>query len=374
MKVLIAMGTRPEIIKFYPLIKNLKKSERIIVHTGQHYDYIMSQKFLEELKLPKVDYYLKVGSGTHAEQTSKMMVGLEKIIFKEKPDVVAGLGDTNTTMAAAITAVKAGVPFAHVEAGLRSFDWKMPEEINRIVSDHISSVLFSPTTYASRNLIRENIPRKKIFITGNTIVDACSEYAKIAKKKSNIVKKLGLGEFVLATIHRAENVDDPKKLKKLHSMLSQFPTTIVFPMHPRTRKRLEKAHLLKSLEKNKRIILIEPVGYLDFLSLMMHCKFLITDSGGIQEETATLHVPCLTLRNNTERPESLKSGSNILVGTEPKTVLKYAKKLLKDKKLYNKMKKAKNPFGDGHTGKRIAKILRTHKFGIERSNFLKGLK
>jgi len=368
MKVLIAMGTRPEIIKFYPLIKNLKKSERIIVHTGQHYDYIMSQKFLEELKLPKVDYYLKVGSGTHAEQTSKMMVGLEKIIFKEKPDVVAGLGDTNTTMAAAITAVKAGVPFAHVEAGLRSFDWKMPEEINRIVSDHISSVLFSPTTYAAANLIRENIPRKKIFITGNTIVDVCSEYAKMAKKKSKIVKKLGLGEFVLATIHRAENVDDPKNLKKVYNLLMNFPATIVFPMHPRTRKRLEKAHLLKSLEKNKRIILIEPVGYLDFLSLLMNCRFVITDSGGIQEESAILHVPCLTVRENTERPESIRSGSNILVGTEPKIVLHYAKKLLADDKLYKRMKRARNPFGDGHSGRRIADILRSHRFKIEHSN------
>jgi len=370
MKALILLGTRPEIIKLYPIIKSLRKSERVVVHSGQHYDYIMSQKFLEELRLPKVDYYLNVGSGTHAEQTAKIMTSLEKILLKEKPDVVAVQGDTNTVLAGALTSIKAGIPCAHVEAGLRSYDWKMPEEINRIVADHISSVLFPPTKYAAKNLIREGIPKKKIFITGNTIVDACLEYSGVAKKKSKIVSKLGLGEFALATIHRAENVDSPKNLKKIYNILSRFPTTIVFPMHPRTRKRLEKAKLLKKLEKNKKVVLIEPVGYLDFLSLLMNCRFVITDSGGIQEESSILHVPCLTVRENTERPESIRSGSNILVGTEPKRVLYYAKKLLADDKLYKKMKRTRNPFGDGHSGRRIADILRSRKFEIEHSNYI----
>jgi UDP-N-acetylglucosamine 2-epimerase (non-hydrolysing) len=371
MKALILFGTRPEIIKLYPVITNLKKSERVIVHSGQHYDYLMSQKFLEDLKLPKVDYYLKVGSGSHAEQTSKIMLGLEQVIKKEKPDIVVVQGDTNTVLSGALTAIKAGVPCAHVEAGLRSYDWKMPEEINRIVADHISSALFAPTKDSAKNILNENIPKSKVFVTGNTIVDACLEYSKIAKKKSKIVKKLKLGDFALATIHRAENVDDPVNLKKIYSILSNFPVTIVFPIHPRTRKRLEDAGLLDELEKNKIIMLIDPVGYLDFLSLLMNCRFVITDSGGIQEESSILHVPCLTLRDNTERPESIKCGSNILTGIEPKIVLSYAKKLMEDKRLYNKMKKARNPFGDGRSGKRIVNLLRTHKFTLEHSNFLK---
>jgi UDP-N-acetylglucosamine 2-epimerase (non-hydrolysing) len=332
MKIAFIVGTRPEIIKMSPLIDEVKKKgvNYILIHTGQHYDQEMSQQFFTDLELSQPDYNIGVGSTTQGKQTAVMLEGIEKILLNETPDIILVEGDTNAVMAGAIASSKLHLPLGHVEAGLRSFDKTMPEEINRMIADACSNLFFVPTEESAINLIFEGINPHNIHITGNTIVDACLRNLKIAEKNSNLVSKLDLGENILTlTIHRAENVDDPKRLKNITDALLELnEVTIIFPVHPRTRKNLVKFGFYDSLEEAKHIQMINPVGYLDFLLLLSHSKLVLTDSGGIQEEAITLNLPCITLRYNTERPETVTAGGNILVGTTKKVIVDNSEKIV----------------------------------------------
>ncbi|MBO8174841.1 MAG: UDP-N-acetylglucosamine 2-epimerase (non-hydrolyzing) [Thermococcus sp.] len=360
MKPAFVFGTRPEIIKLAPVIRAFEKRgvKPLLIHTGQHYDYEMSKIFLEELELDSIDYHLEVGSGTQAEQTGIAMIKIEKVLMKEKPDVTLVQGDTNTVLAGALASVKLKIPVAHVEAGLRSFDRTMPEEINRILADHASEVLFAPTEEARKNLENEGI-RKGVYVVGNTIVDAVLQNSEIAERKSDVLERFNLTpkEYILITAHRAENTDSKENLEKLVEILEALPMKAIYPMHPRTRNRLKEFGLWERVKKIENLIVTQPLGYLDFLKLQKNAKIVMTDSGGVQEEGIILNVPCLTLRYNTERPETVKAGGNILVGLEKDRALHYVNKLLNDKEFYEKMASAENPFGDGKAGERIVKIL-----------------
>jgi len=355
MKICIILGTRPEIIKMAPIIRECQRKNLnfFILHTNQHYSENLDKIFFKELELPKPKYNLKVGSGTHAEETGKMLIGIEKVLLKEKPDIVLVEGDTNSVLAGALAATKLQIKVGHVEAGLRSYFREMPEEINRILADHCSDFLFAPTKKAKEILIGEGVPRNKIFITGNTIVDSVFQNLKLAKRKSKILKKLNLkkGKYFLVTAHRAENVDKKERLKGilegLKLVLQKFKLPIIYSIHPRAKKRIKEF----KLKVSKGINLIKPVGFLDFLALEENAKLVLTDSGGIQEETCILKVPCVTLRENTERPETLEIGSNVLSGTNPQKILNSAFKML------NKKRDWKNPFGDGKSGPKIIKII-----------------
>lgn len=358
----IVLGTRPEIIKMSPIIRECERHHipYFILHTGQHYSYDMDRIFFDELELPIAKYHLDVGSGTHAEQTGKIMSGVENILDKEHPNIVLVQGDTNTAMASALAAVKLHIPVGHVEAGLRSFDRNMPEEINRIVADHISDYLFAPTETAKKNLLREGIPDQKIFLTGNTIVDAVHQNQKIAKKTANILHEKGLtpGDYCLATAHRAENVDVRERLEGiilgLQLIHEQYTIPVIIPLHPRTEKMVHDCHL-----RTDGITVIPPVGYLDFLELEANAKVIFTDSGGVQEESCILHVPCVTLRDTTERPETITVGSNMLVGTETKRIVQGFKGMSQKKRGW------KNPFGDGKSGEKIVRICMNMNKGID---------
>ncbi|WP_456396556.1 non-hydrolyzing UDP-N-acetylglucosamine 2-epimerase [Thermococcus sp.] len=360
MKPAFVFGTRPEIIKLSPVIRAFEERgvKPLLIHTGQHYDYEMSRVFLEELELDGIDHHLEVGSGTQAEQTGKAMIKIEKILIDEKPDVVLVQGDTNTVLAGALAAVKLKIPVAHVEAGLRSFDRTMPEEINRILADHASEVLFAPTEEARKNLEREGIT-ENVYVVGNTVVDAVLQNSEIAERKSDVLERFGLKPkgYILITAHRAENTDSREKLRKLVEILEALPMKAIYPMHPRTRNRLKEFGLWEGISSIENLTITKPLGYLDFLRLERNAFAIMTDSGGIQEESIILNVPCLTLRYNTERPETVKAGGNILVGLEKERVLRYLNKLLEDEEFYLKMANAPNPFGDGKAGERIAEIL-----------------
>jgi UDP-N-acetylglucosamine 2-epimerase (non-hydrolysing) len=312
----------------------------------------MDRIFFEELELPLPDFNLDVGSGTHAEQTGKIMTGVEKILMKELPDVVLVQGDTNTVMAGALAAAKLHIKIGHVEAGLRSFDRSMPEEINRIVADHISDYLFAPTENARNNLLKEGIEEDKISVTGNTIVDSVYQNREIAERKVNVLKDLGLvsKEYFLVTAHRAENVDNSNRLKEILKGLeligSEFSLPIVFPVHPRTRKMVKEFGL-----QFDGIRAIEPVGFLEFLQLEGNARLALTDSGGVQEETCILGVPCVTLRDNTERPETLQVGSNMLVGADSQQIREGVLRMMTQGNRWS------NPFGDGQAGQMIIECL-----------------
>jgi UDP-N-acetylglucosamine 2-epimerase (non-hydrolysing) len=354
----IVLGTRPEIIKFSPIIRECMRvgQEFSIIHTGQHYSYNMDRVFFEQLELPESDYNLEIGSGTHAEQTGKMLIGIERLLLKQKPQVVLVEGDTNTVLAGALAATKLGIKIGHVEAGLRSYDKQMPEETNRTLADHCSDLLFAPTPKSRDTLLSEGIPKQKIFVTGNTIVDAVKQNIRIAnKKRKNITQeKLGLKPqtYFVVTLHRQENVDNPDRLRRIAKGLEKVQKDtgypIVYPIHPRTKKNLEKLGL-----QLKEIKTTDPLDYLNFLWLESNAKLVLTDSGGVQEETCTLNVPCVTLRDNTERPETLEVGSNILAGTNPDKIVKCVHLMLEKKRRW------RNPFGDGKAGERIVRILKT---------------
>ena len=324
-----------------------------ILHTGQHYSYNMDRVFFEQLELPDAEYNLDVGSGTHAEQTGKMLIGIEKILQKEKPDVVLVEGDTNTVLAGALAAAKLGIKVGHVEAGLRSYDRSMPEEINRVLADHCSDLLFAPTENANKILLGEGIPEEKVYVTGNTVVDAVNQNIKLAEKKASALNRLGLKKdgFFLATIHRQENVDDEERfrgiLKGLELVEEEYGLPVVYPIHPRARKQLTAFRI--ALEG---LTLVEPLDYLSFLQLESQARLVLTDSGGVQEETCILKVPCVTLRENTERPETLDVGSNVLAGTDPNEIVQ------KTMLISGKQRDWKNPFGDGKAGQRTVQILR----------------
>ncbi|MCD6471485.1 UDP-N-acetylglucosamine 2-epimerase (non-hydrolyzing) [bacterium] len=360
-KILCVVGARPNFIKISPLLQELKKYPKfkpILVHTGQHYDYEMSGSFFKELDIPKPDYNLDVGSGSHASQTAKIMIEFEKICLKEKPNLVIVVGDVNSTLAAALVAKKLFIPVAHVEAGLRSRDMKMPEEINRILTDHISDYLFTSCPEANKNLINEGISKKKIFFVGNIMIDTLkSQISKIKsqKYKPKIFKQLNLKpkKYALLTLHRPSNVDSKETLKNLldtFKIISE-KIPIIFPIHPRTLKQIKKFRLKIS---NKQLKIIPPLNYLETLHLMANSKLILTDSGGIQEETTVLKIPCLTLRKNTERPITVEIGTNTIVGQDRNKILEQVNKIL-----FGKYKKGKIPkYWDGKTAERIGELLK----------------
>ncbi len=355
MRISIVLGTRPEIIKMSPVIRECERLNLnfSILHTGQHYSYNMDRVFFEQLELPVAKYNLDVGSGRHGEQTAKMLSGLEKAFLQEEPDVVLVEGDTNTVLAGALAAVKLGIRVGHVEAGLRSYDWKMPEEVNRVLADHASDYLFAPTEKSKQILLGEGIAEEKITVTGNTIVDAVFENLEVANRRSTALADLGLnrGSYFLATVHRQENVEDESRLRGiisgLQSVKNEFGLDVVCPFHPRTRKKMERF----GLEPNG-LNIVEPFDYLNFLQLESKARLVLTDSGGVQEEACVLGVPCVTLRDNTERPETLEVGSNILAGTCQDVILERTKLML------NRSNDWKNPFGDGKAAARIVEVLR----------------
>ena len=332
-----------------PIIRECveRRLDYFILHSGQHYSFEMDRVFFEELELPAPKFNLDVGSGTHAEQTGKIMTGIEKVLSEVRPDIVLVQGDTNTVLAGALTASKMHIKVGHVEAGLRSFDMRMPEEINRLVADHVSDILFAPTKIAEGNLLREGI-NKGIYVTGNTIVDAINQTVEIARSKSAALRRFGLepGGFSIATVHRQENVDEKGRLSDilagLRRVAEETGIPVVLSVHPRTQKRIDEFGL-----EPRGITCVPPLGFLDFLLLESSARLALTDSGGVQEETCILKVPCVTLRENTERPETLEVGSNVLAGINPDKVVGLSKAMLKVKRDW------RNPFGDGKAGKRI---------------------
>jgi len=453
LKWILVAGARPNFMKIAPLIRAIKlfnqtnqtnyrnqknqinqtnQIDYLLIHTGQHYDYEMSQVFFQDLELPRPDIYLGVGSGTHAEQTGKVMIEFEKVLFKEKPDLIIVVGDVNSTLACALTTskidysrdfklksqfdgvnskqllvsnqtnlinsinpmnIKGNRPLiAHVEAGLRSFDRTMPEEINRLLTDQVSDYLFTPSPDADENLLKEGIPKKKIFLVGDIMVDSLLFNLEKAQK-SPILYKLGLTKFnptnqideidqinptnqtnktnktnptdeitpyALLTLHRPGNVDDRDAFLRIIQALTEISKhiPIIFPIHPRTRQRLADFGLANPQSAIRNLKYIDPLGYLDFLNLMMHSKFVMTDSGGIQEETTALGIPCLTLRDTTERPITITEGTNVLVHNNPKRIIEEVNKIMN-----GKQKKSSCPsIWDGHTAERIVNILAERRF------------
>lgn len=354
-KLSFICGTRPDIIKLSPVIRYCFKNNipYTLIHSGQHYDHEMDGIFFEELDIPKPDINLKSSSSLNGvDQTAVIMNKFKKAFTEEFIDLVVVLGDTNTALAAAIIARRMNLKLAHIEAGLRSYDWRMQEEHNRVMIDHISDLKFAPTQTSVSNLMRENISKTTIYLTGNTIVDAVQQNLSIAYKKSRALDKLDLKQkFILVTSHRPENVDDPKRLDSVIEGISKiadnFEHKVVFPVHPRTLKRLSEFNIKPS----KKINIINPPGYLDFLILESAASLIITDSGGVQEEACILKRPCVTIRETTERPETLNIGCNVLAGIQPGNILRYTSEML------NRSISYKNVFGDGKSAVYIMKIL-----------------
>jgi UDP-N-acetylglucosamine 2-epimerase (non-hydrolysing) len=354
MKISVVLGTRPEIIKMAPLLKILesKKADFFTLHTGQHYSYQLDAVFFEQLELPRPRYNLEAGSGSHAEETGKMLIGIEKILLDEKPGIVLVEGDTNSVLAGALAAVKLGIKVGHVEAGLRSYDRTMPEEINRVVADHIADYLFAPTPKAKETLLEEGIGREKIFITGNTIVDAVDQYLELARQKIDLAGQFHLKpqKYFLATLHRQENTEDRARFTSILEGLSEVATIfrlpVVYPIHPRSRKIMDGLG-----RRSNNLKIIDPVDFFSFLQLESNAKLILTDSGGVQEEACILRVPCVTLRNNTERPETVDAGANILAGAASESIVASAETML------NRRTDWTNPFGDGHAAERIINII-----------------
>jgi len=366
MKIATILGTRPEIIKMAPIIDEISKRgiNQIILHTGQHYDKEMSDNFFKDLEIHSPDYNIHVGSGTHGKQTGLMMDGIEEILLDEKPDIVLVQGDTNAVLAGALVASKLHIAVGHVESGLRSFDMTMPEEINRRVADICSTLYFIPTEESAINLIAEGFSRKNLIITGNTVVDACFRHLKIAEKKGFEDKSLidldieNMDDILTLTLHRAENVDVKKRVESIIGALKELDNmNIIFPIHPRTKNTLEKFGLFDELNNLYHVHIIKPLGYLDFLLLTSKSSLILTDSGGLQEEAITLNVPVLTLRYNTERPETVAAGGNILVGSDKEVILENANKILNDIDFAQKMKNAPNPYGMGDSAKLVVDAI-----------------
>jgi len=360
MKIGIVLGTRPEIIKMSSVIDEINKhdDECIIIHTGQHFDDEMSKQFFIDLKLPLPKYNIGIGSNTAIKQISIIISELEKILIDEEIDIVLVQGDTNAVLAGALAANKLKIPVGHVEAGLRSFDKDMPEENNRIIADNCSSLYFVPTKENAINLQNEGINHNLIHVTGNTIVDACKRNLKIAMEKSTVKDIIKYEKYIALTLHRAENVDNPERLKNIVRSLIKIDYNIVFPLHPHTKKSLKANGLYEKILTAPHIQITKPLGYLDFLYLLSKSSLVLTDSGGIQEESITLNIPCVTLRYNTERPETISAGGNILAGTEEKEIKYNIESILNNKEIYEKMANAKNPYGDGNSSNKIYSIIK----------------
>jgi UDP-N-acetylglucosamine 2-epimerase (non-hydrolysing) len=364
MKIVLVVGARPNFIKIAPIIRAVKQHnidfpnnslEYLLVHTGQHYDYEMSQIFFKDLNIPEPDIHLGVGSGTHAEQTGRIMMALEKVLLQNKPELVMTPGDTNSTLASALTAVKIHVAVAHIESGVRTFDSKMPEEINRVLTDHMSDYLFTTSHYDNVYLKREGISLNKIYTVGNIIADSILQYREMASKADTLQKfNLVAGNYALVTLHREANVDNKEKLLTILTEIANISKAIsvVFPVHPRTKKNLETHGILNLLPQNN-IKYINPLGYIDMLNLEMNSRFVITDSGGIQVETTILGIPCLTVMDYEVWPITNKEGTNRLVGSNCEKLQKEVKVILKGNK-----KNIRCPeLWDGKTAERIVKII-----------------
>lgn len=361
------LGTRPEIIKLSPLIRLCQKKHISfkIIHSGQHYSYDMDKVFFKELDLPKPDYRLNIRSKApymQGEHTGRMLIEIEKILLKDMPKAVIVQGDTNTVLAGAMTAEKISttknytgfeIKIAHVEAGLRSFDRSMPEEINRFLVDHISDFLFVPTHLQKKLVLKEGVPGGNIYITGNTIVDAVYSNLKLADKKKKALKKYGVSNknYILFTLHRQENVDSKEKFRSIvegvNNVSRILGLPVIFPVHPRTLKKIDKFNL----KFNRSVKMIEPLDFLSFLCFEANAALILTDSGGVQEEACILKVPCVTLRENTERPETVAAGANIVAGIDPKRIVRASLKMYAIKRDW------KNPFGDGKASNKILDIL-----------------
>lgn len=357
-KILLIVGARPNFMKMAPLyfeMARTKSLQPLIVHTGQHYDYAMSQAFFEDLELPEAHHFLGAGSGSHAEQTARVMIEFEKVLLAEKPDLVVVFGDVNSTLACSLTAKKLLVPVAHVEAGLRSFDETMPEEINRRVTDAVSDLLFTPSADGDEQLIREGVAKNRIHRVGNIMIDSLIHILEhiSQERQGEIVESYGLEKntYVLVTLHRPSNVDTKDSLEGILSYLNRLSerAPVVFPMHPRTRKNIETFGIDASFRDTFRII--EPVRYREFITLQKHARFVLTDSGGIQEETTYLGLPCLTLRPNTERPITITEGTNELADLG--NIEEQSARILS-----GQWKSGKVPsLWDGRTAERINKVI-----------------
>lgn len=362
-KIMVVAGARPNFMKIGPLMKELRQYpdqfESVLLHTGQHYDYQMSEVFFQELGIPKPDIFLGVKAGSHAVQTAEIMVEFEKVALEHKPDLLVVVGDVTSTIACTLVASKLGIKVAHVEAGLRSFDRSMPEEINRLVTDALSDFLFVSEESGLENLKKEGVPDKKVFYAGNIMIDTL--VANLPKvDKSGIIEKhvLKKGGYAVATVHRPSNVDSKEALAEIVDIFSMITQKmpLVYPIHPRTRKNLENFGLMDKFGHMRNLVLTEPLGYIDFVKLVKESKFVLTDSGGIQEETTVLRVPCITMRENTERPSTIEEGTNELVGRSRRKI-----EILVNKIVKNQWKKGKIPkHWDGKTAQRIVQVLKKH--------------
>ena len=360
MKVLSIVGARPNFMKIDPILRAFERRPMRftsrLVHSGQHYDDAMSKVFFEELGIRQPDVYLGVGSGSHGEQTAAVLVGIEKLLIEDRPDLVLTVGDVNSTMAATLAATKLQVPVAHVEAGLRSGDRAMPEEINRLVTDAISDFLFTPSRDGDENLLREGVAKEKIHFVGNVIIDTllrCRDLAERSKIFAELnVKKRG---YALVTLHRPSNVDHRPSLAKLLIALRRITERldVIFPIHPRTAKRIAEHGFQPEVDAMKRLRLVPPIGYIDFLALQSHAAMVLTDSGGIQEETTVLGVPCLTMRENTERPITISEGTNRLVGSDPDRIVAETLAILDGPPRPGRIPE----YWDGRAADRIADVL-----------------
>ncbi len=350
----VVVGTRPEIIKMAPVVRacQARGVPWQLVHTGQHYSFELDGVFFQELELPAPHHHLAVGSGAQHDQVAGVIAGLGPLLARERPDWVLVEGDTNSVLAAALAANKNGVRVGHVEAGLRSYDRRMPEEVNRVLVDHLADALFAPTDDARRILLGEGIPEARIHVTGNTVVDELQRQRPRARARDTLAR-FGVtpGGYAVATLHRAENVDDPVRLAGIATGLSgvaaDLGLTVLAAVHPRTQERLSRFGV--ALEPGVRAL--PPLGYLDFLALQCDARLILTDSGGLQEEACCLHVPCVTLRDNTERPESVAVGANVLAGADPGRIVAAARAMAARPRAWT------NPFGDGASGDRIVALL-----------------
>ncbi len=359
MKIIHVVGARPNFMKIAPILQAVQRAgfaEQKLVHTGQHYDASMSDVFFTDLGMPRPDLFLGVGSGSHAEQTAKVMIGFETICLDEAPDLVVVAGDVNSTIACALVAAKLGIPCAHVEAGLRSGDMRMPEEVNRVLTDRICALLLTPSADGDENLLREGTPPERIHLVGNVMIDSLLSHLPQAKAARS-PEALGLapGAYGVLTLHRPSNVDDPAVLGGLLDAIDtiQRELPLVFPVHPRTRKQLETLGFSDRVAAMSDLRLCEPLGYLEFLGLTSQARLVLTDSGGLQEETTALGIPCITLRENTERPVTITEGTNVLVGTDPARIVEETIKILEGKGKHGRIP----ALWDGKTSERIAEVF-----------------
>ncbi len=351
-RIVTIVGARPQFIKAAPVSRALRrKYHEVLIHTGQHYDRNMSQLFFEEMQIPRPDLNLDVRSGSHGMQTGLMLIKIEEVLTTESPDYVLVYGDTNSTLAGALAAAKLDIPVAHVEAGLRSFNRQMPEEINRICTDRISDLLFCPTRTAVRHLKGEGIT-SGVYLTGDVMLDAAHFFSALADEKSNILTSLGLDpkQYILVTCHRAHNTDDRKRLGGIVDALIQSGSRVVFPLHPRTRHYLKQYGLLHLLENASTVRIIEPAGYLDMISLEKNAYKIVSDSGGVQKEAYFYRVPCITLRDETEWVETVEDGWNVLVGSDPDRIRTAIQS-------FDPPSKQSDHYGDGHASERILEQL-----------------